>query len=53
MLLISREKKKTINLTENLYQREKWIEKLVKTAKKELSDENYELFCNDVVNFQR
>ncbi len=44
MLLVSREKKKTINLTENLYQREKWIEKLVKTAKKELSDENYELF---------
>ena len=33
-----------INLTENLYQREKWIIKLEQMAKKELSSENYELF---------
>ncbi len=33
-----------INLTENLYQREKWITKLDQMAKKELSSENYELF---------
>ncbi len=44
MSLISKEKKKPVNLTENLYQREKWIIKLVQTAKKELSVENYELF---------
>ena len=36
--------KKSINLTENVYQREKWIVKLVQTAKKELSAENYALF---------
>ncbi len=44
MSVISKEKKKTINLTENLYQREKWITKLVQSAKKELSVANYELF---------
>ena len=36
--------KARINLTENLYQREKWIVKLDQMAKKELSSENYELF---------
>ena len=36
--------KARINLTENLYQREKWIIKLDQMAKKELSDKNYELF---------
>ena len=36
--------KARINLTENLYQREKWIIKLEQMAKKELSSENYELF---------
>lgn len=36
--------KKSINLTENVYQREKWIVKLEKTAKAELSAENYILF---------
>lgn len=36
--------KARINLTENLYQREKWIIKLDQMAKKELSSENYELF---------
>ncbi len=35
---------KSINLTENVYQREKWIKKLEKTAKAELSAENYMLF---------
>jgi len=35
---------KSINLTENVYQREKWIKKLEKTAKAELSDKNYMLF---------
>jgi len=35
---------KSINLTENVYQREKWIKKLEKTAKAELSTENYALF---------
>jgi integrase/recombinase XerD len=44
MSLISKEKKKPINLTENLYQREKWIAKLVQTAKEELPTENYDLF---------
>ncbi|MGY5140112.1 MAG: hypothetical protein ACW9W9_01760 [Candidatus Nitrosopumilus sp. Bin_571-38] len=34
MSLISKRKEKPINLTENLYQREKWITKLVQTAKK-------------------
>lgn len=41
---VTTQTKKPINLTENLYQREKWIEKLVNTAKKELSAENYDLF---------
>ncbi|MDH3277318.1 MAG: hypothetical protein OEM21_04375 [Nitrosopumilus sp.] len=36
--------KKSVNLTENIYQREKWIVKLIQTAKKELSAENYALF---------
>lgn len=36
--------KERINLTENLYQREKWIVKLDQMAKKKLSSENYELF---------
>jgi len=35
---------KSINLTENVYQREKWIKKLEKTAKAELSAENYMVF---------
>ena len=37
-------KAKPINLTENLYQREKWIIKLDQMAKKELSSENYGLY---------
>ena len=41
---VATQTKKPINLTENLYQREKWIEKLVDTAKKELSAKNFELF---------
>ena len=36
---------KSINLTENVYQREKWIKKLEKTAKAELSAENYIRFA--------
>lgn len=36
--------KESTNLTENLYQREKWIVKLEQTAKKELSVENYGLY---------
>jgi len=43
MSLISKEKK-IFDLTENLYQREKWITKLILAAKKELSSENYDLF---------
>jgi len=38
------ESKKPINLTENLYQREKWIVKLEQMAERELSAENYALF---------
>ena len=37
-------KAKPVNLTENLYQREKWIIKLEQMAKKVLSSENYKLF---------
>ncbi len=43
---------KPINLTENLYQREKWTEKLVHTAKKELSVENFDLleeYSNEMI----
>lgn len=32
-------RRKSVNLTENVYQREKWIVKLQKTAKNELSAE--------------
>lgn len=38
------EAKKSINLTENLYQREKWIVKLEQMAQRDLSIENYALF---------
>ena len=44
MPLISKGKEKPINLTENLYQREKWITKLEQLARRELSTENYNLF---------
>jgi site-specific recombinase XerC len=40
---ITIQNRKSVNLTENLYQREKWITKLLKSAKQALSAENYEL----------
>ena len=44
MSTITMQNKKSVNLTENLYQREKWITKLDQMAQDELSDKNYSLF---------